>query len=193
VHVVGDALYRGPAWRGLPARVTFTTRLAANAVLYGPEPLRTGRRGHPAWKGGRLGTATEMAATGEQIVARYASRWSIEQSIKDSKNLLGAGDAHNRLPAAVERTTPLGLANLTILILWYERAGQPDADLNSRRQAAPCYRRKHHVCVEDMIVAFRRAPDNRHHRSPGHPTYSTRLPRPATLPPRKGETSDQPR
>ena len=25
VHVVGDALYRGPAWRRLPARVTFTT------------------------------------------------------------------------------------------------------------------------------------------------------------------------
>jgi hypothetical protein len=63
VHAVGDALYRGPAWRGLPARVTFTTRPAANAVLYGPEPPRTGRRGHPAWKGERLGTAAEIAAT----------------------------------------------------------------------------------------------------------------------------------
>jgi hypothetical protein len=47
IHVVGDALYRGPAWRGLPQRVTFTTRLAANAVLYAPEPPRTGKRGHP--------------------------------------------------------------------------------------------------------------------------------------------------
>src|SRR6266511_3649801 len=28
VHVVGDAPYRGPAWRGLPAHITFTTRLA---------------------------------------------------------------------------------------------------------------------------------------------------------------------
>lgn len=44
VHIVGDALYRGPAWCGLPARVTFTTRLAANAVLYGPQPPRTGKR-----------------------------------------------------------------------------------------------------------------------------------------------------
>ena len=216
IHVVGDALYRGPAWRGLPARVTFTTRLAANAVLHRPEPARTGRRGHPAWKGERLGTAadmaatttwtrtrvtatgdpgrghggghlpvvgqpaphpirvvlvrdtsearpytlalatTDMAATGEQIVARYASRWSIEQSIKDG-NLLGAGDAQSRLPAAVERTTPLGLANLTILVLWYDQAGQPAADLGSRRQAAPWYRHKRHVSVEDMIIAFRRA------------------------------------
>ena len=218
VHVVGDALYRGPAWRGLPARVTFTTRLAANAVLYGPEPPRTGRRGHPAWKGERLGTAAEMAATatwrrtrvtrygvtetvdlavitclwwgslhrtpirvvlvrdldetrpytlalattdlttsGEQVVAQYASHWSIEQSIKDGKQLLGAGDAQNRLPAAVERTTPLGLANLTILILWYDQAGQPDTDLNAHRNQAPWYRHKRHVSIEDMTTAFRRA------------------------------------
>jgi DDE superfamily endonuclease len=218
IHVVGDALYRGPAWRSLPRRVTFTTRLAANAVLYGPEPPRTNKRGHPRWKGDRLGTAAEMAATAtwrrakvtrygktgaadlavipclwwgslhrtpihvilirdldetrpytlalattdltstaEQIVARYASRWSIEQSIKDGKQLLGAGDAHNRLPAAVERTTPLGLANLTILVLWYDHAGQPDADLNARRTQAPWYRRKRYVSVEDMITAFRRA------------------------------------
>ena len=218
IHVVGDALYRGPAWRGLPARVTFTTRLAANAVLYGPEPPRTSRRGHPAWKGERLGTpadiaqtavwrrtrvtrygvteeedlavipclwwgslhrtqdrvvlvrdldearpytmalvTTDLATTGEQIVARYASRWSIEQSIKDAKNLLGAGDAHNRLPAAVERTTPFGLANLTILVLWYDHAGRPAADLNARRRTAPWYRRKHHISIEDMITAFRRA------------------------------------
>jgi len=90
-------------------------------------------------------------------VARYASRWSVEQSIKDGKDLLGAGDAQNRLPAAVGRTTPLGLANLTILVLWYDLAGRPAADLNSRRQAAPWYRHKRHVSVEDMIIAFRRA------------------------------------
>ncbi len=194
VHVVGDALYRGPAWRHLPAHVTFTTRLAANAVLYRPEPPRTGKRGHPAWKGQRLGTAaeiavaatwrrtrvtrygttetvdlavvtclwwgslhrtpirvvlvrdldearpytlalatTDLAATGEQVVARYASRWSVEQSIKDGKDLLGAGDAQNRLPAAVERTTPLGLANLTILVLWYDLAGPPPTSTPAAR------------------------------------------------------------
>ena len=218
IHVAGDALYRGPAWRGLPARVTFTTRLAASAVLYGPGPPRTGKRGHPAWKGPRLGTPAEMAATatwartrvtrygttetvdlavitclwwgslrrtpvrvvlvrdldetrpctlalattdltsaGEQIVARYASRWSIEQSIKDGKQLLGAGDAQTWLPTAVERTTPLGLANLTILVLWYDHAGQPAADLSTRRRTAPWYRHKRHVSIEDMITAFRRA------------------------------------
>jgi hypothetical protein len=49
---------------------------------------------------------TDLAATGEQIVVRYAARWPVEQSIKDGKDLLGAGDAQHRLPAAVARTVP---------------------------------------------------------------------------------------
>ena len=55
VHVVGDALYRGPAWRGLPARVTFTTRLASNAVRTDPS------RPRPASAGTRAGRATSSA------------------------------------------------------------------------------------------------------------------------------------
>jgi hypothetical protein len=95
--------------------------------------------------------------------------WSIEQSIKERKHLLGARDAHNRPPAAVERTTQLGLANLTILILWYDQAGQPDADLNSCRQAAPGTGARTPLPVEDMIIALQRAKIRRHHRSPGPP------------------------
>jgi hypothetical protein len=55
------------------------------------------------------------------------------------------------------RCTPLGLANLTILVPWYDQAGQPTADLGSRRRAAPWYRHKRHVSIEDMLIAFRRA------------------------------------
>lgn len=218
VHVVGDALYRGPAWRDLPDHVTFTTRLAANAVLYGPEPPRSGKRGHPSWKGDRLGTPAEIAATatwrtatveiyGEartvqiadlvclwwgslhrtpvkvvlvrfagssravdwalvstdttatagQIVHRYGTRWSIEQAIKDGKNLLGTGQARSRTRKAVERTVPFQLICQTVLVLWYAHAGNADSDVQARRAAAPWYRRKQHVALEDMIIAFRRA------------------------------------
>jgi hypothetical protein len=218
VHVVGDALYRGPAWRGLPRNITFTTRLASNAVLYGPEPPRTGKRGHPRWKGERLGTPVELAATAtwrtvtieiygevktvqvfdlvclwwgslhrtpvrvvllrfadspraydwalvstdttagaEEIVRRYGARWSIEQSIKDGKNLLGAGEARSRTRQAVERTVPFQLACQTVLVLWYARVGNAPGDVRARRVAAPWYRRKQHVSLEDMIIAFRRA------------------------------------
>ncbi len=84
VHVVGDAPYRGPAWRGLPAHITFTTRLAANAVLYGPQPPRTGKRGHPAWKGQRLGSAADMAATTTWTrtrVTRYGTTETVDLAV----------------------------------------------------------------------------------------------------------------
>jgi hypothetical protein len=53
----------GAGLAGLPGNVTFTTRLASTAVLYGREPQPTGRRGHPAWKGPRLGCPSEIAET----------------------------------------------------------------------------------------------------------------------------------
>src|SRR5258708_11221792 len=63
VHVVADAAYHGPALKQLPASVTWTTRLPANAVLYAlaPPPL-PGQRGRPCLKGRRLGTPAELAA-----------------------------------------------------------------------------------------------------------------------------------
>jgi hypothetical protein len=185
--------------------------------VYGPEPPRTGRRGHPRWKGDRLGTpaelaatatwhtatiaiygetktvqifdlqclwwgslgrtpvrvvllrfagstsscdwalvSTDTAATAQEIVRRYGSRWSIEQAIKDGKGLLGTGDARNRTRRAVERTVPFQLACQTILVLWYARVGNAAGDVRARRAAAPWYRHKQHVSLEDMIIAFRR-------------------------------------
>jgi hypothetical protein len=218
VHVVADALYRGPAWRDLPGNVTFTTRLSATAVLYGRAPAPTGRRGHPAWKGPRLGRADEIAETtiwrrvtvtrygrtdevlladipclwwgslhrtpvrlvlvrevdrrrrdlalvttdlatpAEGVVARYCGRWSIEQTIKDAKEILGAGDAHNRLETAVRRTVPFMMLNLTVLVSWYARYGDAERDLAERHDWARWYRRKKKaISVDDMLIAFRRA------------------------------------
>jgi hypothetical protein len=63
VHVVADAAYHGPALRQLPASVTWTTRLPANAVLDALAPPRLpGERGRPCLKGLRLGTPAELAA-----------------------------------------------------------------------------------------------------------------------------------
>jgi hypothetical protein len=63
VHVVADAAYHHPQVAVLPAGVTWTTRLAANATLLGPPPARTGKRGRPRTKGTPLGTLTQIAAT----------------------------------------------------------------------------------------------------------------------------------
>ena len=65
VHVVADAAYHGPALKQLPATVTWTTRLPANAVLYAPARPHAGGPGRPASKGRRLGTPAELAAAAD--------------------------------------------------------------------------------------------------------------------------------
>jgi len=60
VHGTGDAAFHGESL--IVEGSTWTTRLPANAVLYGPRPPRTGRRGRPKVKGDRLGTCAQIAA-----------------------------------------------------------------------------------------------------------------------------------
>lgn len=62
VHVVADAHYHGPALRGLPQNVTWTTRLPRNAVLHDLAPPRVRKPGRPPRKGRRLGTPADLAA-----------------------------------------------------------------------------------------------------------------------------------
>jgi hypothetical protein len=47
VHVVGDAAYVGEHRRGLPAQVSWTSRLKVTSVLHELAPPRTGRSGRP--------------------------------------------------------------------------------------------------------------------------------------------------
>jgi DDE superfamily endonuclease len=62
IHVVADAAYATSELRGLPARVTVTSRLRRNAVLSDLAPPRTGRPGRPRLKGKRLGAPADLAA-----------------------------------------------------------------------------------------------------------------------------------
>ena len=59
VHGTGDAAFHGESL--VMAGTTWTTRLPSNAVLYGPRPPRTGKRGRPRGKGARLGTCAQIA------------------------------------------------------------------------------------------------------------------------------------
>ncbi|MGH3172867.1 MAG: transposase, partial [Streptosporangiaceae bacterium] len=61
VHGVGDAAFHGEPL--VAEGATWTTRLPANAVLHGPKPAKTGKRGRPREKGKRLGTCGDIAAT----------------------------------------------------------------------------------------------------------------------------------
>ena len=74
IHLVADAAYHGKPLQDLPARVTWTTRIQRNGVLYQPAPPPTGKRGRPRTKGDRIGAPTQAAAGAawrQATVARY--------------------------------------------------------------------------------------------------------------------------
>src|SRR5207245_3549744 len=76
IHMVADAAYAGKELTGLPAAITWTTRLRKDAALYDLPPARTGRRGRPCAKGDKLPPPARLAATTAFVpvtVTRYGT------------------------------------------------------------------------------------------------------------------------
>ncbi|MGO9977316.1 MAG: transposase [Solirubrobacteraceae bacterium] len=64
VELVMDGAYASRAWRGLPERVTVTTRMRANARVHKLAPVgRPGQQGRPPLKGAKLPTLAQIAST----------------------------------------------------------------------------------------------------------------------------------
>ena len=64
IELVMDGAYASRAWRGLPARVSVTTRMRANARGHELAPVRQpGQKGRPPLKGRKLATLAELAKT----------------------------------------------------------------------------------------------------------------------------------
>jgi len=87
VNVVADAAYHHREVAALPAGITWTTRLPANAALTGPTPEREpGRRGRPRKKGDRLGTLTQIAAGAtwkRATVTKYGQAVTVRLAVLD--------------------------------------------------------------------------------------------------------------
>jgi hypothetical protein len=216
VRVVADSAYAGGELKGLPAGISWTTRLRKDAALQGLPPARTGKPGRPRVKGKRLPPLAGLATTAEfsqvtviryqktetvqaavitclwysvfgsrpvrvvlirdkskagcdlalvttdrdatmtQAIERYASRWSIEVAIQDSKQLFGAGQARNRTARAVERTVPFEIACQAVAVTWYATADRATADLQERRRSSPWYTSKAESSTSDMTALLRR-------------------------------------
>ena len=78
--ITADSAYAGDELKKLPAAVTWTTRLRANAALCGLPPARTGRKGRPRVKGDRLPSLAEIAAAAafsQVTVTRYGKTETI--------------------------------------------------------------------------------------------------------------------
>ena len=99
---------------------------------------------------------TDPTATAQEIIARYGARWSIEVMFFDVKNILGVGQARNRVRKAVERTVAFGLLCHSLLIVWHALHGHPATDTARRRAAAPWYRSKTEPSTLDMLTSLRR-------------------------------------
>lgn len=99
---------------------------------------------------------TDLTSPAEQIVARYAARWSIETMIEDAKQVTGVGQARNRNRTAVERTVPFGLFTQSLVVCWYALHGHHPDLAAQRRAAAPWYRDKTQPAYHDMIIKLRR-------------------------------------
>ncbi|MCA1678731.1 MAG: transposase, partial [Actinobacteria bacterium] len=219
LDVVGDAAYASGAWRGLPGRVTITSRLRSDATLFARTPPRTGKRGRPAKWGKRLPKlahvaldpstqwtpasvrrygktetlmlatidclwgplgaetpvrvilvgdttktngyqlaliSTDLNATPQQLVCRYADRWPIEVCFEEAKHQAGVGHARNRNRRAVERTVPFQLLCMTLTIIWYAEAGHHPDVVSEHRARAPWYQTKTTPSFADMLAKLRR-------------------------------------
>ena len=96
-----------------------------------------------------------MTATAAEIVARYASRWSIEVCFHDGKNITGVGETQNRVEKAVQRSVPFTFMAQTITVLWYTINATPETQIADRRRNAPWYTTKTDPSTTDMLYALR--------------------------------------
>ena len=98
----------------------------------------------------------DLTATPEQIIERYATRWSIEPANAVGKQQMGVGQARNRIKNAVERTVPFGMLIQSLVVIWYALHGHHPDDAYHRRLAQPWYQNKTEPSFEDMITKLRK-------------------------------------
>ena len=89
-------------------------------------------------------------------IIRTSGLWPIETAIAGGKQLLGIGQARNRLQRAVERTVPLSFCVYSLVVIWYTLHGYHPDDLTSRRADQPWYPHKDDIAFEDMLAKLRR-------------------------------------
>lgn len=98
----------------------------------------------------------DLTSDAEELVARYAARWGIEQSFADARQILGAGQARNRPRLAVERTVPFTLVCFSLVTVWYALHGHSPHDVLEHRARTRWYTTKTEPSYDDMVIKLRR-------------------------------------
>jgi hypothetical protein len=95
---------------------------------------------------------TKLDWDARQILATYAFRWAIECTFENCKQLLGLGEQANRLPKAVERTTPIGFFLYSMVVVWFHHVGHRFVRFPLR----PWYTTKEEPSFADILTTLRR-------------------------------------
>ncbi|MFC1833602.1 transposase [Thermodesulfobacteriota bacterium] len=98
---------------------------------------------------------TDLTASVIQIIERYAARWSIEVTNRETKQLLGAADPQCRREQSVVRTPMFAYWAYSFVVLWFVR--QFSTAKNLVADPAPWYRQKKTFTFSDMLAAARRS------------------------------------
>ena len=119
---------------------------------------------------------TDLESAAEDVVARYASRWGIEQAFAGARQMVGVGEARNRIRRAVERTVPFGRICFSVVTLWYTRHGHTPDDVTSHGARARWYHTKTEPSYDGMTIKLRRSsspPEFAAHALNGPPARSS--------------------
>lgn len=108
---------------------------------------------------GRHGDAvffdTDIQARPSQIIERYGSRWSIEMTNRETKQLLGAADPQCRRELSVIRSPMFAYWSYSFVVLWFVRQFACARKLVA--DPAPWHRQKKSFTFSDMLAAARRS------------------------------------
>jgi len=106
----------------------------------------TGGRGREAFY------STCHSASPIEVLTWYSWRWSLEQTIRDSKQHLGFEEPQGWSRNAVERTAPMAMLLYSLIVLWFVEYGHRAYRALNR----PWYRSKAHASFADMLITLRR-------------------------------------
>jgi hypothetical protein len=94
---------------------------------------------------------TRLDWDARQILSCYASRWAIEVTFENCKQLLGLEEPANRTPQAVARTAPMALVLYSLIVVWCHRVGYQWVVYPDR----PWYRHKLEPSFADLLSTLR--------------------------------------
>jgi hypothetical protein len=87
-----------------------------------------------------------------KILSEYSTRWSIEVTFENCKQLLGLEDPANRKEKAVRRTAPMALVLHSLIVVWFHQKGHHHVRFPDR----PWYPQKEEPSFADMLTTLRR-------------------------------------